>query len=220
MQAVLDEVAGIGPFFALATEGTGRPVRSFYADGFLARAIARISTAETRVAASLAQQDFAARLWSPVLACGLIGSIVPDMTSLFIFSNAQSPQVELGLARLTGWRAENPAEVARLSYRVVVEEHLKPLVEALSPVVAPRLLWGNAASALVGALTVIVMARPELRPAAAGVASTLLETGALAGTGALFVMNNEFKFRRNSCCLYYRLPGKNGALCGDCSLRQ
>jgi ferric iron reductase protein FhuF len=220
MREALDEVAAIGPFFALATAGIGRPARGFYTDGFLARAVARLPTAETRVAASLAQQDFAARIWSPVLACGLISSIVPDMTSLQIFSNAQSPPVQLGLARLTGWRAENPAEVARLSYQVVVEEHLKPLVEALTPVVAPGLLWGNAASALVGALTVIVMARPELRPAAAGVASTLLETGALAGTGALFVLNNDLKFKRNSCCLYYRLPGEHKSLCGDCSLRR
>jgi len=71
---------------------------------------------------------------------------------------------------------------------------------------ASGLLWGNAASALVGAVR-------QLGPHGAGARARALAAELLAHPlleGAL----DPRTLRRRSCCLYYRLPG--GGVCGDC----
>ena len=93
--------------------------------------------------------------------------------------------------------------------------HLESLALALGGEVAEGLLWGNAASALAGALGVLVRAQPWLREPATALAAALLARR-LADTGELGVTGEGLGFRRRSCCLYYRLPG--GGLCGDCAL--
>jgi len=98
----------------------------------------------------------------------------------------------------------------------VVTGHLTPLAAGLRGQVADGLLRGNAASAMIGSLTVIAAARPGLARAARSIAGQLLATGSLRGTGEL--TGPGLDFRRNSCCLYYRVPG--GGLCGDCSLHE
>lgn len=97
---------------------------------------------------------------------------------------------------------------------MVVERHLRPLVAAVRAVtpVAEGLLWGNAASALTGALAVLARARPGSATAATRLVEELLDLTPLRGTGTL----GPSGFRRHSCCLYYRVPG--GGLCGDCAL--
>ena len=96
-----------------------------------------------------------------------------------------------------------------------------PVTELVAAVaarsVSPRILWGNVASAISGAATMIAAARPDLAGPARAAATTALQFPALAsaadgppGTSA---------FRRRSCCLIYRLSGEPGtALCGDCVL--
>ncbi len=217
----LTVAADIGPFFALGTDAAGpgwRPATAYYPDGFLAGARARLPEAEPRVAASIAQQGYAARLWSPVLGAGLLAGIVPDLAHLQIHApGAASPlALALALPEPTGWRAGDLATLAELSYRVVVAGHLEPLALALGSEVAEGLLWGNAASALAGALGVLVRAQPVLREPATTLAAALLARGPLADTGQLGVTADALSFRRRSCCLYYRLPG--GGLCGDCAL--
>jgi ferric iron reductase protein FhuF len=222
VREALAAAAAVGPFFVLGAEASvpgWRAAGGLYQagpDGFLAGAVARLPGAEERVAASIAQQGYAARLWSPVLACGLLGSVVPDLASLQVSAAGWGQQAGPALTRPTGWRVAGPQALADLSYRVVVETHLEPLARTLSGSTAEGLLWGNAASALVGALGVLVAGRSGLRPPAADLATALLATGRLAGTGRLGVSGSWLGFRRRSCCLYYRLPG--GGLCGDCSL--
>jgi ferric iron reductase protein FhuF len=216
----LAAAATVGPFFDLGTAAVGpgwRPATALYQDGFLAGARRRLPEAEPRVAASIAQQGYAARLWSPVLAAGLLAGIVPDLAGLQLRDQEAGP-LELGLPRLAGWRAANLAELAELSYRVVVTAHLEPLASALDGELAPGLMWGNAASALTGALGVLVRAHPDLGQPALSLAATLLARGRLADTGQLGVTGDGLGFRRRSCCLYYRLAG--GGLCGDCALTQ
>jgi ferric iron reductase protein FhuF len=213
----LSGAATLGPFFALGTAAAGpgwRRASAFYPHAFLTGARARLPEAELRVAASIAQQAYAARLWSPVLAAGLLAGIVPDLADLQLRDQEAAP-LELALPSPAGWRAEDPAE---LCYRVVVTAHLEPLASALAGELADGLLWGNAASALTGALGVLVRARPDLRRPATALAGTLLTHGRLAHTGELGVTGGALGFRRRSCCLYYRLPG--GGLCGDCGLTQ
>jgi ferric iron reductase protein FhuF len=214
----LAAAAAIGQFFELGTDAAGpgwRPATAFYPDGFLAGAKDRLPEAEPRVAASIAQQSYAARLWSPVLGSGLLAGVVPDLVRLRIRDQEAAP-LTLALPRPAGRRADDLATLAELSYRVVVTGHLEPLTLALADEVADGLLWGNAASALAGALGVLVRARPGLRDRATALAAALLAHGRLADTGQLGVTGDGLSFRRRSCCLYYRLPG--GALCGDCGL--
>jgi ferric iron reductase protein FhuF len=251
VRAGLRAAAAIGPFFALGLDAgsDGQPVARLYRtrpDGpgvLLARGNGPLATAEPRVAASIAQLGYAARLWSPVLGSALLTSVVPDLASLQVVGSqpdAGAPTV-LALSELRGWLAADPAQVAKLGYRAVVQAHLEPLARALSGQVAAGLLWGNAASAMAGALGVLVTARPDLRGPATAIAAALLDTGRLRDTGWLpgnahlpgtsqpedtgqpevtarsgVTGGGGLGFRRRSCCLYYRLPG--GGLCGDCSL--
>jgi ferric iron reductase protein FhuF len=225
----LAAAAAIGPFFALGTDAAGpgwRPATAYYPDGFLAGAQARLTAAEPRVVASIAQQGYAARLWSPVLGSGLLAQVVPDLAGLQIRApEAASPEavspeavssLALALPGPTGWQAADPITLAELSYRAIVTGHLEPLALALDSEVAEGLLWGNAASAMIGALSMLVSAHPSLLEPATALAAALLALGRLAGTGDLGVTGEGLGFRRRSCCLYYRLPG--GGLCGDCAL--
>jgi hypothetical protein len=80
--------------------------------------------------------------------------------------------------------------------------------------VAPRVLWGNVASAANSAARLVAAARPDLAAAARDVANAVLadprvEDGQLRSGPS---------FRRRSCCLIYRLSDTPGAVCGDCVL--
>src|SRR5205807_1847650 len=73
--------------------------------------------------------------------------------------------------------------------------------------ISPRLLRGNAASALAGAATMLG-ATPDATTAWR-LAATLLDHEALRGTGTWEPVagREQPMFRRRSCCLYYRVPG-------------
>jgi hypothetical protein len=172
-----------------------------------------LGTREKRVAISTLQLGYAARLWSPVLACALAHGIVPDLGGLEVGTGFPL-RVRLPVA--AGWRAPDSGAMADLLYDVVVTGHLAPLAAGLGGQVASGLLWGNAASAMMGSLTVLAHAWPGLARAARSIAEKLLATGMLRGTGVL--TGPGLAFQRNSCCLYYRVPG--GGLCGDCSLHE
>ncbi|AEW98462.1 (2Fe-2S)-binding protein [Streptantibioticus cattleyicolor] len=213
--AALADVASLGGFFALTVGGPDEgwhPVRHSYADGFadLAGAVAeRHGTHEARVGVSIAQLGHAARLWSPVLGCAVLHGIVPDTGGLQRADDAPA----LRLPRPAGWYAGRLPDAAA-AIRDQVMPHLRALAAGLRTKVAPRLLAGNAASALVEAARTLLAARPALRAPLTAVTTALLDAGDLAGTG--HVTGPDLAFRRRSCCLYYRAPA--GAMCGDCCL--
>lgn len=213
VRSALVSAAALGPYFDLVTEGTGQPVTELYDRG-LATLIsdmrARLGAAEDRVAASTLHLGLVARLWSPVLACALQG-VVPDLADLRY-------RIGDGGFWLPEPRGRTTSDPAPLIYEQVVAGHLAPLGEAIRREVkiADGLLWGNAASALIGALIVITGPHPGLAGRARDLAERLLSTGALAGTASF--TGPGLAIRRNSCCLYYLAPG--AGLCGDCSLRR
>jgi len=170
----------------------------------------RLRTSERRVAASLLFQGFAARLWSPVVGVAAAG-LVPDLDPQHLHWWRASP-LGLRLDRLTGWNAADLARHAELAAHTVVESNLRPLAGAVRRTVriAEGLLWGNAASALVGAARVVGT------PTARALAVALLAREPLLGTTATVTTDDPLTIRRRSCCLYYRAPG--GGLCGDCAL--
>jgi ferric iron reductase protein FhuF len=225
--AALAHAAEVGPYFELTTgrradESGFRPLVELY-DAAEPTALAeriedvgrRLGTDEPRVAASILFLGLASRLWSPALGAAVLGDVVPDLDPRRIrWRYPATGPVELWAPDPVA-REAGPDSVGEL-YDAVMAEHIVPLARATRAVapVAAGLLWGNAASALVGAAGVLhrrfAAARPESAASARGFADGLLRTGLLrntarAGGGA---------FRRTTCCLYYRVP--RGGVCGDC----
>ncbi|PPS87094.1 (2Fe-2S)-binding protein [Streptomyces sp. MH60] len=201
---------------------TVAPLTDAYAPGHvntdpLARRVGKVAVAlgtpETRVAASVAQQGLAARLWSVALACAVLYGHVPDLDPRLLHwdPEATAPD-DLWLTEVHSL----PGDAATVA-DVVLTTHLTPLTETVHARygVARGLLRGNAASALTGAGRELDRwARRHHRTDAAARARSLtaglLAHPLLAGTGTL----TGTSFRRRSCCLYYRVPG--GGVCGDC----
>ena len=211
----LSQVSAYGGFFALNVGGDAagwHPVGQSYADGFLnliEATVQRYGTNELRIGASLVHLGHAARLWSPVLACALGHGVVPNLADLQRADNG----AQLRMPQPVGDRLKEPPS-PELLYRVVVHDHMEPLAAGLPVKLAPSLLSGNIASALIGAARALLSVRPDLRQSIIEITRSLLATGELAGSGV--ISGGDLNFRRRSCCLYYRIPG--GSLCGDCAL--
>lgn len=209
----LSEVASHGGFFALTVGGNTQgwhPLAQSYADGFadlVDVTVKRYGTSELRIGASLVHLGHAARLWSPVLACALGHGVVPDLTDL----QRADDGTQLRLPEPVGARIDSPSH--DVLYRVVVQDHMEQLEAGLRVKLAPALLSGNIASALVGASRALLTVQPDLHQPVVSVTRELLETGRLAGTGTITGLG----FRRRSCCLLYRVPA--GGKCGDCVLQ-
>ncbi|WP_243762477.1 (2Fe-2S)-binding protein [Streptomyces sp. Tu 3180] len=172
-----------------------------------------LGTTEARVAASVAQQGLAARLWSVTLGCAALYGSVPDLAPRLLHWDPDGTAPDD--LWLTGVRAR-PGDAATVA-DVVLHGHLEPLAAALRSRhrLARGLLRGNAASALAGAARELDRwgrghGRADVAARAAALAAELLAHPLLAGTGTL----TGTAFRRRSCCLYYRVPA--GGVCGDC----
>ncbi len=176
----------------------------------------RLRTGERRVAGSILFQGLATRLWSPVIGCAGEGLLLDLDPALVRWWRRPEGPIGLCVPDLGGWRLADPAHSVELVADAVLERHLRPMVQSLRRVVrvAEGLLWGNIASALMGAVLVTELSGRDGADATRALAHALLDLPALRGTGT-FGVGGEF--RRASCCLYYRVPG--GALCGDCGLR-
>lgn len=124
------------------------------------RVAAALRTREARVAASVAHQGLAARLWSVALGCAALYGAVPDLSPGAVRWDPE------GSAPDDLWLAEVrplPGDAASLA-AVVLHGHLEPLSAALRTRhhVAPALLRGNAASALAAAAREVTRhARPD-----------------------------------------------------------
>lgn len=166
---------------------------------------AALRAPEPRIAASIAHQGLAARLWSVALGCAVRYGRIPDLSPgrLHWDPDASAPD-ELWLDAVAPLRGD-AATIAD----VVLHGHLVPLAAALHSEyrLASGLLWGNAGSALAGAARQLGH-HPELSARVRGLTAELLAHPLLAGT------LDGTTLRRRSCCLYYRLPG--GGVCGDC----
>ncbi|MEU7373656.1 (2Fe-2S)-binding protein [Streptomyces albidoflavus] len=212
----LSEVASLGGFFVVRVGGPDagwQPLAHSYAAGFtdLAEAVARRhGTDEPRVGVSIAQLGHAARLWSPALATAVRHGIVLDLDGLQRAEDGPA----LRLPKAAGWYADALDDLAVPALYAQVTRRLQALAGGLRVKVAPRLLDGNSASALVEAARALLAADPAARAPLTGLTTRLLATGHLRGTGA--TTGPGLGFRRRSCCLYYRAP--NGTKCGDCGL--
>ncbi|MFI9331727.1 (2Fe-2S)-binding protein [Kitasatospora sp. NPDC052868] len=218
-------LTAVGPYFALDSAdapGDGpppgfQPLRDLYAEGpksLLARRVdvvaQRLGGVEPRVAASILHLGLAARFCSVGLgAAALLGTVPelhPDRSYLRVPD--QGP-IDLWVPYEDTGADREP--LADRLHRAVVQGQLTPLAAALRSVVpvSGQLLWGNAASALAGSLR---MLNGQVAPGPVrALVAELLGRAPLAGTGIL----RGAAFRRNSCCLYYRV-GPGAGVCGDC----
>lgn len=230
----LRRVAQIGPYFALDVAAAGSvplgsvPLAQLYTPEGSATLAAmvedharRLCTGERRVAGSILFQGLAARLWSPMIGCAGEGLLLDLDPALARWWRRPEGPIGLHIPDPGGWQLPHPApsadpmRSAELVADAVLERHLRPMVHALRRVVrvAEGLLWGNVASALMGAVLVTELSGGDGVGATRALAHALLDLPTLRGTGTF---GAGAEFRRGSCCLYYRVP--HGALCGDCSL--
>lgn len=216
--STLRTLAGIGPYFTASTGDPGpgdwRPVCDLYDDADALAAVvghvgARIGTTEYRVAASTLFLGYAARLWSLALGGIVRTGILPDVDRL-LWRDVDG-RIDLHLSDAVGWAGAEPVELVGVARATVLGRHLAPMIAAIRAVepMSERLLWGNAASALIGAARVL---DGETRTAAMGIAESILGDPRLVDT----VDREGAGYRRRSCCLFYRTPVSG--YCGDCVL--
>ncbi|MFC9292677.1 (2Fe-2S)-binding protein [Streptomyces sp. NPDC057011] len=220
VEDVLRQLASVGPFFTVPCgkepPGPGfLPLSALYGDRlgpYVAEVGRRIGSGPGRVAASTAQLGIASRLWSIGLGCAALAGRVPDLAPDRVWWRLP------GAGSLELWLPE-PVDLPAGDLGGTVLGNLAVLDAGLRERfgVSPKVLRGNAASGLVGALRVLIDRVPGGR-AVELAAALLADGGALAGTGT-FIHEEGLgvAFVRRSCCLYYRVPG--GGLCGDCVLR-
>ncbi|WP_243878823.1 (2Fe-2S)-binding protein [Streptomyces sp. KS 21] len=222
MEDVLRRLAAVGPFFAVPygkePPGDGfRPLGELYGarlEPYVAEVGRRIRSGPGRVAASTAQFGIASRLWSLGLGCAALGGRIPDLGVDRVWWRlpaAGSLELWLPEPGAGALPAESLGQSV-LGNLGVLDARLRERYG-----VSPKVLRGNAASGLVGALRVLIERVPGGR-AVSLAAELLAGGGALGGTGT-FIHEEGLgvAFVRRSCCLYYQVPG--GGLCGDCVLR-
>ena len=237
---LLADLAALGPYFAVDVHRPGSPVRPPWqplgeltsSPGALARRIGEVrerlaaaagcpaAAVEFRVAASIAQLGLCARLLSPALGAVAAGRALPVDAAQARWVPVLGGPFRLSLAEEaiaaepadTAIAAE-PGTAATAALLAGPVTQIVRAVEAMA--VSPRVLWGNVASAVNGAATMIAAARPDLAGRAAEAAAALLGHPDLAGTYQGRPLQG---FRRRNCCLIYRLSPERPAYCGDCVL--
>ncbi|MFG1808010.1 (2Fe-2S)-binding protein [Streptomyces sp. NPDC049040] len=232
--AVIEEIAALGPFFAVSTHPAGAPPAGPWASmtgpllaeraagvrAYLAAAGGQPQDAvEPRVAASVAHLGLAARLVSPALAAAVLHRrpLGYDLGAVR-WQPALGGPVPVSLPD-DALRPALPApdRLADAVARLLLDGPLAELADHMGALgVSRHILLGNTASAVNGAATALAAARPELAARAHAFTALLLDRPPLRAQSARTPAGT---FRRRSCCLIYRAaPDRAGALCGDCVL--
>jgi hypothetical protein len=229
---VLGEASALGGFFALGTSSAvagWQPMVALANDSaYLAGQVARVRTAlaaaagippddvEERVAASVFHQGLVARLLSPPIACAALGGWVPRMQlSRLWWRPSDRAPTPVTLPDPHGTSGDSVERLGQLVRLRVVDAGVSSLTTAVErhAGLSAHITAGNIASCVVGAAAVLARQRPASADLARAVAHEVLRHPRLAEEGRF---DETGRFRRASCCLYYRLP--NAGLCGDCVL--
>ena len=228
---LLADLASLGPYFTVEVHRPGSPPRPPWQPldaligspdalaGRIGEVRERLAVAagcpaaavEFRVAASIAQLGLCARLLSPALGAAAAGRALPVDVGQARWVPALGGPFRLSLAEDAVAGEAGTAGTAVLLAGPITQ--IVRAVEAMA--VSPRVLWGNVASAVNGAATMIAAARPDLAGPAAEIAAATLANPALTGTYQGCPLRG---FRRRNCCLIYRLSPERPAYCGDCVL--
>lgn len=180
---------------------------------------------ERLVAASLLFHGYAVRVLGTAVAMWLLTGAVPDVGSdntAIAWQGALPARLGLRRARTgedAGFRGEE-ASLRWLNERAF-GSHLDPLAAALTEVVAiaPQVLWGNAAMAVVGAGHAVERsALPAERPRIARAVVRILDAMPhhLAGLIRRHGVAGHSFWVRTTCCLAYRTDPR-AAVCNTCA---
>lgn len=238
--SVLRDLAAFGPFFAVQTHSPRslpdqpwHPMSELVGDPRILRdrvtAVgARLAATsgqsapavELRVAASVTHLGLVARLVSPALA---VAVTTGELLTLDLGNVRWQPTLggafplSVPLPAGTGTGGYDRGLLACLLARQILDGPIRDLVQATVPLsVSRRILWGNVASAVNGALSVIATRQPRWAEQARALLSRLLDQPPLQDTS---ITTTTGTFRRRSCCLIYRAaPRATAAVCGDCIL--
>lgn len=217
VDATLAGLATVGPYFTVTTgepdPGPWRPATRLYDDAATLAAVvthvgAQIGSDERRVAASTLFMGYAARLWSLALGAIVRGRLIPALDPEELLWHEDRGRIRLHLREPRGWECGNLAALAR---DMVLDRHLHPLIAAIRAAepMSAHLLWGNAASSLIGTARVL---DGETGSDATRAAEQILHDPRLAET----LERAPSGYRRRSCCLFYRTAVSG--YCGDCPL--
>jgi hypothetical protein len=220
------DLGRFGPFFVLdtieAVTADWRPVSALADDPqLLDSRVQRVraalvapgaepdQTVPLRVAASVTQLGLCARLVAVSLASAVDGLPLPTVSRLAFQDRLGGPYP---LALMGG--EHGPATPG---WPTALVDLVRPLVETVRTAyrLSPQVGWGNVASALVSAASLIATAEPGVRERAADLATDALGRAELRDTMA---KDRRGRLRRRSCCLIYRVAGPTPAFCGDCVL--
>lgn len=229
----LEAAATIGPYFTWdelpGPAGDWRPLAELDDPDVLAgrvavarRALASGSSVDAvpeRVAASVWSLGVFSRLVSAPLAAVVLGAELPaprrDQVWWRAVDGGPLPVAVAGIGVVATVDADDDAVAAAFG-EIVVDGLIGPLLAAFRHRfrLSPKVLHGNVASALGGAVTVLAGAGPERVGRARRIVERLLARAPLAGEAT--IVRPQWRLRRANCCLYYRIPG--GGYCGDCVL--
>ena len=210
-------LSALGPYFALTVgvDGPGwRPLADLPAA--LPERVAHVrrelerragSTVEERVAASIHQLGFVSRLVAPALGAVALDGAVPSLVDVH-WQPVDGGPVPIAVRDL------GTAPGATFD-SAVLEPLVEPVVDAFADFGVSRIvLWGNVASALAGAASMLRRSEASMViDPVAFVADLLTAPGPLQAAGRF---GEDRFFTRASCCLFYRVP--NAGKCGDCVL--
>jgi ferric iron reductase protein FhuF len=178
---------------------------------------------DERATASIYFLGLAARLVSPALGAAALTGIVPVIALGDVqWQPVDGGPIPLAVTSSCTREASPTDDLADLLYQDVVLTTVTPVALAVQRVfrLSPQVVWGNVASAIAGAVKMLGAARPDLAQESMRLADRLLMKGQLTGTGRYVRTTDPAhsggQFVRNSCCLFYRIPG--GGLCADCVL--
>jgi ferric iron reductase protein FhuF len=172
---------------------------------------------DPQVLASLWWQAYSYRIAGTTLAAWVVAGSAPDPAA------AAGGGVGVSRARpsslVVGPDAADLADLDTLAGRLF-GGHLDPLAESLRArhPIGRRLVWGNAAASIASCLGAVACAdgaAPNLGEHIDAATATLPH--GMAGLGTW--VEPHRRYRRTTCCLWWKTAAANGALCEDCPLR-
>ncbi|WP_162801931.1 (2Fe-2S)-binding protein [Ornithinimicrobium murale] len=191
-----------------------------------------VAEVQPRTAVSAAQVGLVSRFWSIALAAVALRDRVPDLSAdrIWVDRSHRNPSPiavswdgQQGAGqRGVGHAVDGTTETVAALEALVVHGAVAAVTDACGEHgrTSANVLVSNAASSLLAAARVIGRQVPGRAEHLDRVARALLTVPFLAAGGSFRSSEDDRQagdqFRRNGCCLYYRLPGHG--LCPDCVL--
>ncbi len=224
IRSLRDDLAGLGPFFAVEIHGSDpgpaspwQPMEALVTDSSVLAS--RIDTVRAvladrchvqpediglRVAASVTHLGLIARLMAPAIAAAAAGCPLSFALEDLRWQDRLGGPFPLSVT-------PGP-ERAILTTGLAVESLTGAIAERYS--VSDQVLWGNVGSASNSSVRLIDAARPDLSAASGRIADGVLaDTRIAGGTG-----RSGPDYRRRSCCQIYLAAKDRAGTCADCIL--